>query len=190
MLVGGSHRTVSTGSRGPRAHKYVYHPETFEILAEPGQFIASSKVQSLRRLGLYHVATGRSSRVARLLTPPGFQPQSWGKKKRAIACARMTPGNGGFQVNGEPLDTYLPTDGRQDIALEPFRLQGLDPEAFTVEAYVAGGSREKGVRQPRAIAHAIAGALALADDSRRLPLIRAGFRIQLDPPKWVSEHDR
>lgn len=181
---------MTAAAKPPTACRYVYHPETFEILAGPGKLIASTKARDLRRLGLYHVATGQPSKVARLSMPPDFQPQSWGKKKKAVACARMTAGKGSFRVNGEPLHAYLPIEERQDIALEPFRLQGLDPEGFTVEAYVAGGSREVGVRQPRAIAHAIAGALVLADDSRRLPLIRAGFRIQLDPPKWVSEHDR
>jgi len=135
--------------------------------------------------------------------PSGFQPQAWGKKKRAIACVQLTPTKGKFLVNGESLEKYFSEDQppcftklgtgefrtvtRRHIALEPFEKRGLDPKGFTVEAYVEGGSREEGKRQPRAIAHAVAGALSLLDDSRRLPMIRAGFRFQFDPPKRVKK---
>jgi len=132
----------------------------------------------------------------------GFHPQAWGKKGRAIACVQLTPTRGRFLISGEPLERYFLEDQplyftkfgtvkRQHIALEPFEKLGLDPKGFTVEAYVEGGNREAGKKQPRAIAHAVAGALSLLDDSRRLPLIRAGFRFQFDPPKWVRrDHPR
>lgn len=132
----------------------------------------------------------------------GFHPQAWGKKGRAIACVQLTPTRGRFLISGEPLERYFSEDQplyftkfgtvkRQHIALEPFEKLGLDPKGFTVEAYVEGGNREAGKKQPRAIAHAVAGALSLLDDSRRLPLIRAGFRFQFDPPKWVRrDHPR
>lgn len=134
--------------------------------------------------------------------PSGFRPQAWGKKKKAIACVQLTPTKGKFLVNGEPLESYFSKDQppclikfgtvtRRHIALEPFEKLGLDPKGFTVEAYVAGGNREEGKKQARAIAHAVAGALSLLDDSRRLPLIRAGFRFQFNPPKWVrKDHPR
>ena len=125
-----------------------------------------------------------------------------GKKKKAIACVQLTPTKGKFLVNGEPLESYFSKDQppcltkfgtvtRRHIALEPFEKLGLDPKGFTVTAYVAGGNQEEGKKQPRAIAHAVAGALSLLDDSRRLPLIRAGFRFQFDPPESVKkDHPR
>jgi small subunit ribosomal protein S9 len=165
------------------AQYYVYDPETFEILTQPGQHVPSTKVRRLRELGLYEVA------LVKLPIPPGFQPQAWGKKKKAIACVRLTRAKGRFLVNGESLDSYFSLEKRRDIALEPFKKLGLDPKAFTVEAYVTGGNREEGKKQPRAIAHAVAGALSLLDDSWRLLLIRAGFRLQFDSPKQVKKDD-
>ena len=125
--------------------------------------------------------------------PSGFRPQAWGKKKKAIACVQLTPTKGRFLVNGEPLESYFLKDQppcftkfgtvtRRHIALEPFEKLGLAPKDFTVAAYVEGGNQEEGKKQPRAIAHAVAGALSLLDDSWRPPLIRAGFRFQFDPP--------
>lgn len=139
--------------------------------------------------------------------PPGFHPQAWGKKGKAIACVQLTPTKGGFLINGEPLENYFSIDQkpcftklgtgnfrtvtRRDIAIEPFEKLGLDPKDFTVNAYVEGGNQEEGKRQPRAIAHAVAGALSLLDNSWRPPLIRGGFRFRFDPPEWVKkDHPR
>jgi len=186
--------------KAPVAQYYVYDPETFEILTQPGRRIPSTQAQRLRGLGLYEVAVEKPSKQIKLPTPPGFQPQAWGKKDKAIACVRLTERKGRFLINGEPLESYFSVDQprcftkfgtvtRRDIALEPFKKLGLDPENFTVEAYVIGGNREKGKKQPRAIAHALAGALSLLDDSWKPLLIRAGFRLQFDPPEGVKKND-
>jgi len=171
------------------ARYYIYDPKTFEILARPGQHIPTTQMQRLRELGLYDVAIGKAPQLVELPTPQGFQPHAWGKKKKAIACVHLTPKKGPFLINGEPLEIYFPIEKRRDIALEPFKKLGLDPEDFTVEAYVTGGNREEGKKQPRAIAHALAGALSLLDDSWRPLLIRAGFRLQFDPPEGVKKND-
>lgn len=187
MIVSGIGGAVTARTKGAIAQEYIYDPETFEILTQPGQRIPSTKVQLLRQLRLYDLAVGESPKMITLPLPSGFEPQAWGKKKRAIACVRLTARKGRFHINGEPLETYFPAEERREKALQPFKKQELDPGAFTVEAYVTGGSREEGKRQPRAVAHAIAGALTVLDDSRRLSLIRGGFRLQVDPPKWVKE---
>ncbi|RLG60208.1 MAG: 30S ribosomal protein S9 [Candidatus Hydrothermarchaeota archaeon] len=165
------------------AQHYVYDPDTFEVLTQPGQTIPPAKVKRLQMLGLYEVAIGKPP--VKLPIPSGFQPQAWGKKRKAIACVRLNRTKGRFLINGEPLENYFPTDKRRGIVLEPFRKLGLNPKDFTVEAYVTGAKREEGKKQPRAIAHALAGALSLLDDTWKLPLIRAGFRLQFDPPEGV-----
>ena len=175
--------------KAPLAQYYVYDLETSEILTQPGQRISSTKARRLRELGLYDAAIGKAAHLIKLPLPPGFQPQAWGKKKKAIACVRLTRAKGGFLVNGEPLDSYFSLEKRRDIALKPFKKLSLDPEAFTVEAYVTGGNREEGKKQPRAIAHALAGALSLLDDSWGPLLIKAGFRLQFNPPKGVKKDD-
>lgn len=118
--------------------------------------------------------------------PPGAHlaqpsPQVWcgsGRNKTAIAKAVMQIGGGGINVNGQHLDDYFksaPLRAKQFLK----RLLGLEEvcdvlSRMEVDVTVKGSSPTT-MRQPKAVAHALARAL-MDHDPRLRPLLRqAGF---------------
>ena len=97
--------------------------------------------------------------------------QTTGRRKEAIARARLRPGTGSIVVNGRPFDTYFTTPAHRMEASEPLRTVDAT-ERFDVDATITGGGPSG---QAGAIRHGIARALVEADPEMRVPLKRQGF---------------
>ena len=121
-------------------------------------------------------------------TTLSFRPQGEGKYKTARAYVRLDPGEGRFIINGEPAGAYFAENPRWQKALAPFKAAGSDEETFDIQARVIGRAKSWSKRQPRALAHAIAGALTALDPGRHDQLWQAGFRFKvLSGPDWILE---
>ena len=61
-----------------------------------------------------------------------------GRRKGAVARIRLVPGDGGFTVNGRPIDEYFPTRVHRMVARGP--LTAIDRERdYDVIATIRGG---------------------------------------------------
>ncbi|WP_433776399.1 30S ribosomal protein S9 [Microbacterium sp. gxy059] len=95
-----------------------------------------------------------------------------GRRKRAIARARLNPGSGAFTVNGRALEEYFPNKLHQQLITDPFTLLGLTG-AYDVTARITGGGPSG---QAGALRLAIARALNEIDrENNRPALKKAGF---------------
>ena len=97
--------------------------------------------------------------------------QTTGRRKEAIARARLRPGTGTIVINGRPIEQYFPTAAQRMIVVEPLRVTEA-AEAYDVDATIHGG----GVTgQAGALRMAIARSLVDADPERRPSLKKAGL---------------
>lgn len=94
-----------------------------------------------------------------------------GRRKSAVARARLTRGTGVVTVNGRTLDEYFTTEKLRGHALAPLALVESS-EAFDVDARISGGGS---TGQSGALRLAIARALIAYDESWRAPLKAAGM---------------
>ncbi|WP_111467040.1 30S ribosomal protein S9 [Microbacterium suaedae] len=95
-----------------------------------------------------------------------------GRRKQAIARARLNPGSGAFTVNGRPLEEYFPNKLHQQLITDPFTLLGLT-DSYDVTARINGGGPSG---QAGALRLAIARALNEIDrENNRPALKKAGF---------------
>lgn len=94
-----------------------------------------------------------------------------GRRKAAVARARLSRGTGVVTVNGRSLDEYFTTDKLRGHALAPLALVE-STEAFNVDARISGGGS---TGQAGALRLAIARALIAYDESWRAPLKAAGM---------------
>lgn len=100
-----------------------------------------------------------------------------GRRKTAIARARLTPSNRTVVVvNSKEANAYFPTQALQAVALEPF-LKITLPSQFTVSVVVHGGGI---AGQAVAVRHAISRALNEYDHTLRGALKKEGF-LKRDP---------
>ena len=96
---------------------------------------------------------------------------STGRRKGAVARVRLAPGDGGFTVNGRPVDEYFPTRVHRMIARGP--LTALDRERdYDVTATIRGGGI---AGQAGAVRLGIARALVELDPEFRAQLKAEGF---------------
>ena len=103
--------------------------------------------------------------------------QTTGRRKEAIARARLRPGTGTITVNGRPFDTYFTTPAHRMEASEPLRVAEAT-ERFDVDATITGGGVSG---QAGAVRHGIARALLELDpEGHRLQLRQAGL-LTRDP---------
>jgi small subunit ribosomal protein S9 len=94
-----------------------------------------------------------------------------GRRKSAIARARVTKGSGQFTLNGRSFEDYFTTDKVRAHVLEPFGV--LEQEGqWDVSARINGGGM---TGQAGALRLAISRALAEHDPEWRTPLKQAGF---------------
>jgi small subunit ribosomal protein S9 len=94
-----------------------------------------------------------------------------GRRKSAIARARVTKGSGQFTLNGRPFEDYFTTEKVRAHVLEPFGV--LEQEGqWDVTARINGGGM---TGQAGALRLAIARALAEHDGEWRTPLKQAGL---------------
>ena len=97
--------------------------------------------------------------------------QTTGRRKEAVARARLREGTGVVTINGRPFDTYFPTAAQRMVVSEPLRVTDA-LERFDVDASIHGG----GVTgQAGALRMAIARSLVELDPETRAALKRAGL---------------
>jgi small subunit ribosomal protein S9 len=94
-----------------------------------------------------------------------------GRRKSAVARARVTRGSGQFTLNGRPLDDYFRTEKLRAHVLEPFGVLEEDGK-WDVAARIHGGGT---TGQAGALRLAIARALSEEDPAWRGPLKSAGM---------------
>ncbi len=97
--------------------------------------------------------------------------QTTGRRKEAIARARLRPGTGVVTINGRPFEQYFPTASQRMVVSEPLRVADAT-EAYDVDAKIIGGGASG---QAGALRMAIARSLAELDPDRRAALKRAGL---------------
>ncbi|HEX6197760.1 MAG TPA: 30S ribosomal protein S9 [Jiangellaceae bacterium] len=95
-----------------------------------------------------------------------------GRRKRAIARVRITPGTGTWTVNGRSLDDYFPNKVHQQVVNSPLVELQVDGR-YDIVANVHGGGASG---QAGAVRLAVARALNWADVENNRPLLKkAGF---------------
>ena len=94
-----------------------------------------------------------------------------GRRKSAVARARVRPGTGRFEINGRPLEDYFPVDTHQGVVREPFRATETEGR-FDVVANIRGGGVSG---QAGALQLAIARALEGEEPEWRPSLKKAGL---------------
>jgi small subunit ribosomal protein S9 len=94
-----------------------------------------------------------------------------GRRKTAVARARLVPGTGEIVINGRPVDLYFGTEMWASQAREPFQVANQTGR-YNADVKVLGGGLSG---QAGAVQHAIARALVETDDTLRQPLRRAGL---------------
>ena len=103
------------------------------------------------------------------LTVPGA---AVGRRKQAIARARLVPGSGNITVNGRELTNYFPNKLHQQLINDPFSVLDLKG-SYDVVARITGGGPSG---QAGALRLAIARALNEIDrDNNRATLKKAGY---------------
>jgi len=97
--------------------------------------------------------------------------QTTGRRKEAIARARLRPGTGQITVNGRPFETYFTTPAHRQEASEPLRVAEVE-ERFDVDATITGGGVSG---QAGALSMALARSIADLEPETRAKLKKAGL---------------
>lgn len=117
--------------------------------------------------------TSESDETAAAYVPTASGPSAGtGRRKKAVARVRITPGAGEWKVNGKPLEAYFPDKVHQQTIKEPLVSLGFE-DAYDVFARLDGGGPSG---QAGALRHGIARALASLDPENNRPTLKkAGF---------------
>ncbi|SIR79293.1 30S ribosomal protein S9 [Williamsia sterculiae] len=102
--------------------------------------------------------------------------QTVGRRKEAIVRVRLTPGSGGFELNGRTLEAYFPNKVHQQLIKAPL-VTVERTESFDIHAKLVGGGPSG---QAGALRLAIARALIEVTPEDRPALKKAGF-LTRDP---------
>jgi len=97
--------------------------------------------------------------------------QTTGRRKRAVARVRLTPGDGAYTVNGRQIDDYFPSALHRQLITEPFRVTETDGN-WDVDVTMHGGGP---TGQAGAMRLGIARGLLVVDPEFRDSLKKAGF---------------
>ena len=108
--------------------------------------------------------------------------QTPGRRKEAVARARLRPGNGTHTINGKAFDAYFTTAMQRMVVTEALRVANVE-EAYDVDATMHGGGISG---QSGALRMAIARALVELDPETRAPLKKAGL-LTRDPRRKESK---
>ena len=108
--------------------------------------------------------------------------QTTGRRKEAVARARLRPGSGTVTINGRSFETYFPTDAQRMVVSEPLRVAEVEG-SYDVDASIHGGGVSG---QAGALRMAIARSLAEIDPESRSALKKAGL-LTRDPRKKESK---
>jgi len=93
-----------------------------------------------------------------------------GRRKTAVARARLIPGTGKWSVNRRPLEAYIPSEALRNYLEQPLRLTNTLEKYDIIVACKGGGI----AGQAGALRHAVARALVVADPSLREVLKNSG----------------
>ena len=102
---------------------------------------------------------------------PPRSTQTTGRRKEAIARARLRPGTGAITVNGRPFETYFTTPAHRMEASEPLRVVEAT-ERFDVDATITGGGISG---QAGALRMALARSLVEVEPETAATLKKAGL---------------
>jgi len=108
--------------------------------------------------------------------------QTTGRRKEAVARARLRPGTGTHTINGRPFEAYFTTAVQRMIVSEALRVTNTE-EAYDVDATIHGGGISG---QAGALRMAIARSLVELDPESRAALKKAGL-LTRDPRKKESK---
>jgi small subunit ribosomal protein S9 len=108
--------------------------------------------------------------------------QTTGRRKEAVARARLRPGTGVHTINGRAFDAYFTTAVQRMVVSEALRVTNTE-EAYDVDASIHGGGVSG---QAGALRMAIARSLVEIDPEARPALKKAGL-LTRDPRKKESK---
>ena len=97
--------------------------------------------------------------------------QTTGRRKEAVARARLRPGTGQLTINGRAFEVYFPTASQRMAVSEPLRVADR-LESFDIDASIHGGGVSG---QAGALRMAIARSLIETDPDVRPALTKAGL---------------
>ncbi len=106
----------------------------------------------------------------------GARYTATGKRKTAVARVILRPGDGGYSINGKPLETFFPRETLQRMIRQPLETVGYESRMDVVARMHGGGV----AAQAGALRHGISRALIVADPNLRGELKRRGF-LTRDP---------
>jgi small subunit ribosomal protein S9 len=108
--------------------------------------------------------------------------QTTGRRKEAVARARLRPGTGVHTINGKAFDEYFPTAMQRMVVTEALRVMNVE-ETYDVDATMHGGGISG---QAGALSMGIARALVELDPEARPALKKAGL-LTRDPRRKESK---
>ena len=108
--------------------------------------------------------------------------QTTGRRKEAVARARLRPGTGVHTINGKAFDQYFPTAMQRMTVTEALRVLNVE-ETYDVDATMHGGGISG---QAGALRMAIARSLIELDPETRPALKKAGL-LTRDPRRKESK---
>ncbi|HSB87728.1 MAG TPA: 30S ribosomal protein S9 [Ilumatobacteraceae bacterium] len=108
--------------------------------------------------------------------------QTTGRRKEAVARARLRPGNGTHTINGRPFDAYFTTAMQRMTVTEALRVTENESN-YDIDATMHGGGVSG---QAGALRMAIARSLVDVDPETRATLKKAGL-LTRDPRRKESK---
>ena len=108
--------------------------------------------------------------------------QTTGRRKEAVARARLRPGTGVHTINGKAFDAYFTTAMQRMVVTEALRVTD-DEETYDIDATMHGGGISG---QAGALRMAIARSLVELDPDARGALKKAGL-LTRDPRRKESK---
>ncbi len=108
--------------------------------------------------------------------------QSTGRRKEAVARARLRPGNGTHTINGKPFDAYFTTAMQRMVVTEALRVTEAET-AYDIDATMHGGGISG---QAGALRMAVARGLVEINPDARPTLKKAGL-LTRDPRRKESK---
>jgi small subunit ribosomal protein S9 len=108
--------------------------------------------------------------------------QTTGRRKEAVARARLRTGNGTHTINGKPFDAYFTTALQRMVVTEALRVTETEA-AYDIDATIHGGGVSG---QAGALRMAVARSLVEIDPETRPVLKKAGL-LTRDPRRKESK---
>ncbi|GAA1440056.1 30S ribosomal protein S9 [Leifsonia poae] len=138
-------------------------------MAKIADSIESAQADNVESYSTETPASEAPAATRPVLTVPGA---AVGRRKQAIARARLVPGSGTITVNGREFADYFPNKLHQQLITDPFKVLDLIG-GYDVVARITGGGPSG---QAGALRLAIARALNEIDrENNRATLKKAGF---------------